>query len=365
MGDSTEKNEKEEEGDNSPALALEVSPDLSVKASVGSRFIGRLIDLFGGRKEARNIVERQVAISIAEKGGEQLTEFEEFIKEEVLYRKQYERRRKRGVAMLLRADEVFPDMERKVKLLPAPETQPHGGKISEGWFSRVLRDAEDVSDEEVRDLYARILAGEIARPGTFSLRTLSVLRDLDRDTARIFETVLKSLWKEDALPVYGKWPAYQETGITYTHILALREAGLLASADNLFIAITKTADVHDRWYVPYSNEAAFAVRVAVEPLLPPGRSAPPVPQSLSIPVYRLSAAGKELSLLPARQADDGHMQGIAQYIVTALADNLNNPLVKTEIYIRKCHLDQSGAVMEEVEFAPPVSWRTPSTFILA
>ena len=48
------------------------------------------------------------------------------------------------------------------------------------WTSSFSEAAQDVSDEEMQEMWARVLAGEVARPGTTSLRTMNVLRNLDQ-----------------------------------------------------------------------------------------------------------------------------------------------------------------------------------------
>ena len=55
------------------------------------------------------------------------------------------------------------------------------------WTARFFGYAQDVSTEELQDLWAKVLAGEVEKPGRTSLRTLSVLRDLDKTTAALFE----------------------------------------------------------------------------------------------------------------------------------------------------------------------------------
>ena len=54
------------------------------------------------------------------------------------------------------------------------------------WTSSFSEAAQDVSDEEMQEMWARVLAGEVARHGTTSLRTMNVLRNLDQATAQKF-----------------------------------------------------------------------------------------------------------------------------------------------------------------------------------
>jgi hypothetical protein len=53
-------------------------------------------------------------------------------------------------------------------------------EIDEDWLNLFARIAEDKSSEELKSLFGRILAGEVRRPGAFSLRTLQFLSTLSR-----------------------------------------------------------------------------------------------------------------------------------------------------------------------------------------
>ena len=66
------------------------------------------------------------------------------------------------------------------------EVQDH--EVDHDWTARFFSDVQDVSTEETQELYAKILAGEVERPGSTSVRTLSILRDLDQSTAMLFRT---------------------------------------------------------------------------------------------------------------------------------------------------------------------------------
>ena len=59
-------------------------------------------------------------------------------------------------------------------------------EIDPDWTARFFNDVRDVSSEEMHVLWGRILAGEVEKPGSTSLRTLGVLRNLDQATAKLF-----------------------------------------------------------------------------------------------------------------------------------------------------------------------------------
>ena len=55
------------------------------------------------------------------------------------------------------------------------------------WIARFFGEAQEVSSAEMQQLWARMLAGEVRQPGTSSIRTLDILRNLDPRVASTFK----------------------------------------------------------------------------------------------------------------------------------------------------------------------------------
>ncbi|MCY4185806.1 MAG: DUF2806 domain-containing protein [Rhodobacteraceae bacterium] len=66
------------------------------------------------------------------------------------------------------------------KVVPDQETE-------HDWTAKFFNSVKDVSSEEMQILWAKILAGQVERPGSSSLRTLGILQEMDRNTAELFE----------------------------------------------------------------------------------------------------------------------------------------------------------------------------------
>jgi hypothetical protein len=63
--------------------------------------------------------------------------------------------------------------------------------VDEDWIARFFNIVEDVSNEQMQQLWGRILAGEIKRPKTYSLRTLEILKNISPEEAKVFRKVGK------------------------------------------------------------------------------------------------------------------------------------------------------------------------------
>ncbi len=65
----------------------------------------------------------------------------------------------------------------------------NSGPPDEDWMNVFTRLAEDASSDRLQDLFARILAGEVVRPGSFSLATLRTVAELDKSIAEDFSLI--------------------------------------------------------------------------------------------------------------------------------------------------------------------------------
>lgn len=60
--------------------------------------------------------------------------------------------------------------------------------FEDDWLSTFENEACHKSSEEMQERFARLLAGEIKRPGSFSIRSIKLLGQVDSETALIFRT---------------------------------------------------------------------------------------------------------------------------------------------------------------------------------
>ncbi|MBQ3558040.1 MAG: DUF2806 domain-containing protein [Agathobacter sp.] len=54
------------------------------------------------------------------------------------------------------------------------------------WFLRFFESAGNISNGDMQELWARVLNGEMKQKGTFSLRTLEILKNMSADEAKLF-----------------------------------------------------------------------------------------------------------------------------------------------------------------------------------
>jgi hypothetical protein len=58
--------------------------------------------------------------------------------------------------------------------------------VDEDWIAQFLNHSQDVSNEQMQTLWGRLLAGEVTKPGSFSLRALAIVKVMSKDDANLF-----------------------------------------------------------------------------------------------------------------------------------------------------------------------------------
>jgi hypothetical protein len=98
-----------------------------------------------------------------------------------------------------------------VEALPAAPVPD--SPVDPDWVAEFFNQSQDVSNETMQSLWSRILAGEVAAPGSFSLRTLQTVRMLTKPDAELFALICRLAITLDA--VDGPLPILIDNGDFY------------------------------------------------------------------------------------------------------------------------------------------------------
>ncbi len=121
------------------------------------------------------------------------------------------------------AEKAVPHLEENVSEQP----------VDEDWKTRFFKKSQDVSNKEMQEIWAKILAGEVSNPGKISIRTLDILSNLSKEEAEKFQRIcafvsdFEDIWKIEEKLSLDKF------GISYGDLIELRDAGLIYDNDNL------------------------------------------------------------------------------------------------------------------------------------
>lgn len=64
-------------------------------------------------------------------------------------------------------------------------------KVNNDWIVHAFEKFKKVSDEEMQDLWARVIAGEANTPGKFSKRTINFIETLEKEEAELFTKLMQ------------------------------------------------------------------------------------------------------------------------------------------------------------------------------
>lgn len=136
--------------------------------------------------------------------------------------------------------------------LPPPE-QVSEQPVDVDWISRFFQECQDISHDQMQQVWARILAAEVARPGSFSRRTLGIVRDLTKDEAELFVKLCRFDW---FIPGIGLVPVIHDArdrhvtdaGINFTTLTHLSSIGLIEFNVAGFLLTDPPTELHLQYF---------------------------------------------------------------------------------------------------------------------
>lgn len=177
-----------------------------------------------------------------------------------------------------------------------PEQTP-----DEDWISRFFASAQDVSSEQMQELWGRILAGEIKKPGSFSLRTLDFVRNLTKQDAALIEKLSNLAFTHGTtamIPVFDDGWLEKERSIYPMHHFIMGELGALYPSDLTF-----------RQFL--TEEANKAVLTSGHFILILEKE-PPISE-VAIQVWKFTQVGQEVISLVAPDGDKALVDKLAKH----------------------------------------------------
>jgi hypothetical protein len=183
------------------------------------------------------------------------------------------------------------------KALPAPDAPVSDVPADRELILNVLDEFDTIGDPEVHKIVGRLIAGEVASPGSFPRRTVRVLRDLETVDFKRFTALCRFTWRIGGLtPVIfdPNGPMYTSVGLNFGVLHELDSLGLITFQG---LAGFSLNELPSNFHATYGNQA-----VAIEP--PKGQT------TLNIGTALYTDAGRRL--MPLTHAEI--MPGFAEYV---------------------------------------------------
>lgn len=126
-------------------------------------------------------------------------------------------------------------VDKAIELLEA-EKEVSTEPVDTDWTTRFFNYAGEVSNEEMQRIWSSILAGEVKKPGSFSLMTLDIVHKLSQSDAMLFQKILPFILSDQS----GRYLLLTENnfieryGITFGDIMVLEECGLIFLSETMW-----------------------------------------------------------------------------------------------------------------------------------
>ncbi|WP_082497648.1 DUF2806 domain-containing protein [Pseudorhodoferax sp. Leaf267] len=196
--------------------------------------------------------------------------------------------------------------------------------VDSDWTRTLFRYGQEVSNESMQRLWAKIIQAEVVKPDSFSLRTLQTLSTLRASDLETFK-VLCSLCDEHRKiicppPVEGHLELeslnYLEShGLPYEKIRQLRELGLLGQVEPFMsISINRQITGNNPVYrmkIPSGGTATLNREITNQ-------------SEFVFYCYRLTLAGEELSRLANSEFNWRYLEAVARFYKTFLTVEANS-----------------------------------------
>jgi uncharacterized repeat protein (TIGR03899 family) len=132
---------------------------------------------------------------------------------------------------LRRQQNVESIVAQAVKFLPETVSNE---KVDEDWTVQFFESCQDVGNEEMQSLWAKVLAGEVAQPGSYSLRTLHIVKLLRKEDAELFTKLCSFIWSSlkntkfhACVHTEDIRALLKDKGINYSSLLHLESLGFI------------------------------------------------------------------------------------------------------------------------------------------
>lgn len=194
--------------------------------------------------------------------------------------------------------------------------------ISDDFLNSFEEEARQKSSEEMQLLFGRILAGEIRKPGTYSIRTVKILGQLDQNTAVLFKklcSVCVALEISNVEIVFDIFDirvpslggnaasnALSKYGLSFDQLNILHEYGLIISDYNSWYdyklcVVNKNSPIT----IPFLHQGRYWV---LSPLSEQNKN-----QELKVSGVAPSRAGRELFPIVDQDSMEGYTEELKKF----------------------------------------------------
>ncbi len=209
--------------------------------------------------------------------------------------------------------------ELKASKPPPGDAEPD--PIEDDWLHQFEKEACQRSDADIQKAFSKILAGEILKPGSFSVRAIRTLAQLDKSTANLLrqfcgiciamrDRATNEIW-DARIPLLGRDPDNNgliDFGFSFNSLNLMEEAGLILSTHHTERDYSICVAEDNRVKIPFWYAGAwFAFH---------GKPGTSVPKPYKLEGVALTRTGRELMKALPFVPNDAFSTAIKDYFTS-------------------------------------------------
>lgn len=199
-------------------------------------------------------------------------------------------------------------------------------EVSEDWAIRFFDICKNIRDEELKHLWSALLADETINPGSYSLRTLELLKNMSKTEAELFRNFVNLSFQTHSLIIIpDDTDSLKSIGISFIDIVMLEELNLVKRN------LTYNIPSGDNDIFMFGNEKCLIIENNTD-------------KKLAFGMLKLTAVGSELYKLVDRESNINYINIAGQAI-----KHINNEL---DIYYTTGHLNDDGSITYNTNLIP-------------
>ena len=195
-----------------------------------------------------------------------------------------------------------------------PHTEEKGNYDFD-WFIRFYDAVGNISNEQMQQIWARILSGEIQHPHSYSLRCIDILKNLNQEEANLFGKVCMHCIHYEGRHFLPSYDEYMEhCDIAFSDIMTLDELGLISSNALIVLNVPITTQGN----LLFSNDSLMIMAATQKD----------VTDTLRIKQYPLTSVGAEFAKVINSQTSDEDFVEFAKALEKSKPETANISLHK-------------------------------------
>ncbi len=164
--------------------------------------------------------------------------------------------------------------------------------VDEDWTIRFFNCVEDISNEEMQKIWAKILAGEIKQPNTFSLRTLNIMKNLSQKEAKLFQKLSGFVFFNfgGMYFIISSGNLLSKYNLAYSELLELEECGLIVINHSTVLGLDFENTIQEKMF----NNKILGLFT---------KSDEQIKKDINLRVYKITQAGVDLYNIIEKKPD--------------------------------------------------------------